>query len=600
METRLLGISFVTSTTVINPTAQSSTTTTSFQVSNVTILAILGAFVAYSTGQLDHLGSFLGNLLRIESSDRKDEELADQQYQFLIVLSNRSCKAINLDAGIKQLQNLAWSNGGGVMLPTPTIQLLDTLNQEQLVTLLNYRMKLPNCDYLTKSTLWALSQQYTDAPLSSLLKTLRATDVGDKTGGSSDNQETAWAKGLFNRLTTGGPNGSMGGKIAVNFMSTVPVSAQAVFDFSKASQFADPPTQNPFVKILKEAVTSAAQSAAQGLADYLKTLKPSAADTSDRQTATVVKGIRDTMPSTGRTVAQLAVFNALGNPDMASLDRDQQLRVAYTVANSTRAAVEAVGNHVADLYQSNGLPTEEELEAIGARGLLDFLKTVGTTVANGVMQMAPVVLNAVVNSATANNALGGALPPSVAASRVGVHELDTPTKIVLASRIVNGTPNPQASVVTDKAVTDLADRQSNLGAQATLDTFTNTTTSPSWRTDDPPQELRNKFRDVALAVANISPTFSNVTDIGATNLVTDTSLKHADALRSNTLEMGIRSCANMIADHKSAEMLYKVHLYRIKNGTEVQPRGFLDFLKTAVPIAASIAKTAAPALLALL
>jgi hypothetical protein len=46
------------------------------------------------------------------------------------------------------------------------------------------------------------------------------------------------------------------------------------------------------------------------------------------------------MPSTGRTVAQLAVFNALGNPDMASLDRDQQLRVAYTVANSTRAAVE--------------------------------------------------------------------------------------------------------------------------------------------------------------------------------------------------------------------------------------------------------------------
>jgi hypothetical protein len=199
----------------------------------------------------------------------------------------------------------------------------------------------------------------------------------------------------------------------------------------------------------------------------------------------------------------------------------------------------AVGNHVADLYQSNGLPTEEELEAIGARGLLDFLKTVGTTVANGVMQMAPVVLNAVVNSATANNALGGALPPSVAASRVGVHELDTPTKIVLASRIVNGTPNPQASVVTDKAVTDLADRQSNLGAQATLDTFTNTTTSPSWRTDDPPQELRNKFRDVALAVANISPTFSNVTDIGATNLVTDTSLKHVSTRATKALKCTI-------------------------------------------------------------
>lgn len=50
------------------------------------------------------------------------------------------------------------------------------------------------------------------------------------------------------------------------------------------------------------------------------------------------------MPSTGRTVAQLAVFNALGNKDMAKLPRPQQLRVAYTVANATRATVEVSHN----------------------------------------------------------------------------------------------------------------------------------------------------------------------------------------------------------------------------------------------------------------
>lgn len=46
------------------------------------------------------------------------------------------------------------------------------------------------------------------------------------------------------------------------------------------------------------------------------------------------------MPATGKTVAQLAVYNALGNKAMVDLTRAQQLRVAYTIANSTRAAVE--------------------------------------------------------------------------------------------------------------------------------------------------------------------------------------------------------------------------------------------------------------------
>lgn len=58
----------------------------------------------------------------------------------------------------------------------------------------------------------------------------------------------------------------------------------------------------------------------------------------------VTLGIKDSMPATGKTVAQLAVFNALGNKEMAKLPRDQQLRMAYTVANATRAAVEVSEN----------------------------------------------------------------------------------------------------------------------------------------------------------------------------------------------------------------------------------------------------------------
>lgn len=85
------------------------------------------------------------------------------------------------------------------------------------------------------------------------LESQGATEVGDFTGSGSDEpQESAWAKGLFNRITTGGPNGTMAGKIAVNFMSNVPVSGQNSFDFSskKLASFADDP-ENPFVKIIK-------------------------------------------------------------------------------------------------------------------------------------------------------------------------------------------------------------------------------------------------------------------------------------------------------------------------------------------------------------
>ncbi len=178
------------------------------------------------------------------------------------------------------------------------------------------------------------------------------------------------------------------------------------------------------------------------------------------------------------------------------------------------------------MWQTNSIPIDEELVAVGARGFTDFLKSVGTTVANGVIQAAPVVLNAVINSANANNALGSTLPSEVVLSCQGFHELDIPTKIVLASRIVNGTPNPEATVVTDKAISDLSDRACNLGAQATLDTFNNTPVPPGFSRDEPPKQLRDKFRLAALAVANLSPTFSNVTDIGATNLVTDGILKH--------------------------------------------------------------------------
>ncbi len=92
--------------------------------------------------------------------------------------------------------------------------------------------------------------------MSALLSELNATDLGDYTGtGSNDDpQIDAWAKGIFNRITTGGPNGSMAGQIAVNFMSTVPVSPS--FNFSKQATVSDSTTTALFT-ILKDAVTSA-------------------------------------------------------------------------------------------------------------------------------------------------------------------------------------------------------------------------------------------------------------------------------------------------------------------------------------------------------
>jgi hypothetical protein len=607
MTTRLVGIYFR-RTTFVNPNVRRVDTT--FHVSNMAIGVILSTVAAGATGNLDHLGSFLAKL-NMEpppppsSSSTKKVDPVELPLQFVLTYSNLGCEDVDISGSIRDLKALPWLDADNTKL-TPTVELYDTLSQEQLVTLLNFRVKLPSCEVYQERTLVMLDREYGSdgGPTATLLNSLDATDQGDPTGsGDDDPQSEAWAKGLFERITTGGPNGSMAGKIAVNFMNTAPVAA-TFFSFRKRkSGNIMEDTSNPLLAILKNSVVYAAQAAAQGLADYLGTLrKPSinAEGDTDRQIATVVKGIKDSMPATGKTVAQLAVYNALGFPEMETLPQDQQLRIAYTVANSTRAAVEATGNHIADLYQTNSIPSDDELAAVGTRSLLDFLKSVGSTVANGVLEAAPVVLNAVLNSANANNALGSTLPPTVTLAVNGLHQLSGPTKVILASRIVNGTPNPESTVVTDKAISDLANRQSNLGAQATLDTFTNTPTPSKFKRDDPTQEQRDKFRTIALEVADLSPTFSNVTDIGATNLVNDTDLNHADSLRQHTLEMGIRSCANMIANHQSAEILYKVHLYRLKNGKEVQPRNFMDFIKTAVPIAANIAKAAAPALLAML
>lgn len=58
---------------------------------------------------------------------------------------------------------------------------------------------------------------------------LLATSQNDPTatGGENPTEEAKWARELFNRLTTGGPNGSMAGKIAVEFMNTLPDSLDA-------------------------------------------------------------------------------------------------------------------------------------------------------------------------------------------------------------------------------------------------------------------------------------------------------------------------------------------------------------------------------------
>jgi hypothetical protein len=548
----------------------------------------------------------LGNLIKIyrqnppsKTTSLSSPPIADET-EFAIILSNMGCQEIDLTKAVANLKALEWKDEDGNPL-TVEMHMDDApLTQGQLVTLLEFRESLGNCDLLEQQTLPVLNQKQNNAAMKALLASIDSTLDGDHTGESNpaDPETDAWAKGLINRLTTGGPNGSMAGGIAVDFMDTVTVPSFYVAQ-SKLDSFAALNTDDDVVAIVKDAVDSASQSTAKGLTNFLAGLSEARDDTNkDRQTATMVKGIKDSMPSTGRTVAQLAVFNALRNEKIAKMPQEKQLQVAYTVANTTRAAVEATGAHVADLYQADEIPTAEELQAIGARGLGDFLGSVAKTVANGVMQAAPVILNSVASSIAANNQLGSNLPPSIMLTCVnGVHDLSPASKITLASRIVNGKCNPDANVVTDKAVSDLATRTSELGAQATLDTFNNTAL-PQLDKNDP--ATREKFRNVALAISTLSPTLSNVTDIGATNLVTDAALKHSDSLRQNALEVGMRSSANMIADNPSATMLFMVHQHRLKNGREFKPRGFGDFLKSVVPLAANIASTAIPALLSVI
>jgi hypothetical protein len=612
--TQLFGIRYRSGSQVWDPRVQRYVFNgTQWSVGGVTAVALIGALYApfISKERLEQFGAFIrtthtppnpppmegltGGVTRAEAPP------ANETTELVFILSNLGCDDLDLTKSINEIKKLNFVDDNNQKLTVEPYLEQRSFESEELVTLLQFRKDLHNCDLLNQQTLVALNASMKDSAMKKLLDSCNATTSGDETGGANVDDPNKWGTALIDRITTGGPNGSMAGKIAVDFMDHVAVPSFFA-ERLKADAFARFDTSDPAVAIIHDAVNTAANSTAKGLTDYLaeKTASRVSRDdnNADRQTATVVKGIKDSMPATGKTVAQLAVYNALGHDDIAKLPQEEQLRVAYTVANSTRAAVEATGNHVADLYQADEIPTEEELKAIGARGLSDFLGSVAKTVTNGVMQAAPVVLNSVANSIAANNQLGSNLPPSIMlACLEGVQKLDAPTKVTLASRIVNGKSNADANVITDKAVMDLATRTSELAAQATLDTFNNVVAPQAGR-DDP--ENREKFKDIALAVSTLSPTLSNVTDIGATNLVTEDTLKHSDSLRQNALEIGMRSSANMIADNPTATMLFMVHQHRLKNGRDVKPRGFGDFLSSVIPIAANIASTAVPALMSII
>eukprot|EP00029_Vermamoeba_vermiformis_P004493 TRINITY_DN15038_c0_g1_i1.p1 TRINITY_DN15038_c0_g1~~TRINITY_DN15038_c0_g1_i1.p1 ORF type:complete len:189 (-),score=18.61 TRINITY_DN15038_c0_g1_i1:8-511(-) len=163
------------------------------------------------------------------------------------------------------------------------------------------------------------------------------------------------------------------------------------------------------------------------------------------------------------------------------------------------------------------------------------------------------------------------LPVEITYSSLGLHEIDMAQKLALAARVVT---NSAVDMSTKNQISEFADRLGTVGAQAAYNTFIAKST---------PVEQRDAFFKVAMEAT--------------TTQHHETHLTNSDTLRQFTLEASIRSCAAMLVNNKTVEILVKVPSNRSSNyGVDVQA----DLLASAVTIATSISKTAAVALSALL
>lgn len=156
--TRTLGISFTRSVR-INPNVR--VTSTSFSVSNVAIVAIISAFTGVG---LEHLGSFLA----VKKDDPPNPPTTGQDLatptQYVLVFSNFSCNEIDATPAIEKLSfdsQYKWEDADGQPVK-PQFAFFQDLTQAQLLTLLNFRQKLPSpsCDYYTQKTLFMLDVKY--------------------------------------------------------------------------------------------------------------------------------------------------------------------------------------------------------------------------------------------------------------------------------------------------------------------------------------------------------------------------------------------------------------------------------------------------------
>lgn len=157
-ETRLMGIYFSRKTTPLdpqNPSVDIVSTETTFAVSNVTIIAILGT-IAGLLGSLEYLGSFLTGLVT-DSSDTASPKVDDRTI-FAIAFKNGGCGSLDLTTAFKELQAKKWRNGTVEL--AANCKFFRTLTKDEAGVLSDFRYKLPQLDLLTQRTLLVLDEMY--------------------------------------------------------------------------------------------------------------------------------------------------------------------------------------------------------------------------------------------------------------------------------------------------------------------------------------------------------------------------------------------------------------------------------------------------------
>lgn len=141
------------------------------------------------------------------------------------------------------------------------------------------------------------------------------------------------------------------------------------------------------------------------------------------------------------------------------------------------------------------------------------------------IQAAPTILTAVTNSEKANDTLSSFLAADLAYT-ASFNGLDITAKASIASRIVNGAPGVPSAFDTEGAIDDVTGHFCSIGAQAMYDTFVGSSI---------PLEERERFRDMALAVASHSSTLAGaVNTMNFVSFATTANVSGSDQILSDS------------------------------------------------------------------